>query len=189
MQQERQRWRRQRRLPTAGISTATSNGSTSGLHPPTVQALQKLELLPHSRWQHQQQAHQQDVHPTRPRAQSTRDEDQQDEWVSCRPPQENSTFGLQPRVPHPAPATPSHPSESAAASAPHQLNHFYAADDASRTLPPNALHGVAIQTYPSSGCSACSSRTRTSGGHNDDALDTMHVPSASSLLTIRGKQQ
>jgi hypothetical protein len=57
------RWRRQwwrRWLPIAGISNAKSNGPTSGLHPQAVQVLQKLELLPHSWWQHQQWAHQQD---------------------------------------------------------------------------------------------------------------------------------
>jgi hypothetical protein len=65
---------------------------------------------------------------------------------------------------------------------------LYAADDASRTLPPDALHGAAVWTSTSSACPACSSRTRTTGGHNDDAL-LCTVPSASSLLTIRGEQQ
>jgi hypothetical protein len=75
----------------------------------------------------------------------------------------------------------------AATSTPPQLHQCYGADDASRASPPNALHGAAIWTYPSSCHSACISCTRTSGEHNDGALLRI-IPSASSLLTIRGKQ-
>jgi hypothetical protein len=126
--------------------------------------------------------------PNQAHAQSTRDKDQHDEWVSCGPPQDNSTFGLRPRTPRPTPAISFYPSKLAAASSPCQLHHLYPADDAPRTLPQNALHGAAMLTYPFSGCSACSSCTHTSCAHNDDAL-LRTVPSASSLLTIRGKQQ
>ncbi len=175
-------------VPIAGISTAGSNGPTSGLHPHVVQALQKLELLPHSRWQGQQWAHQQGVHQTGPCIQSTCIKDQHDERVSHGPPQNNSTFGLRPFTPRPVPATSLHPSKLAVASAPCHLHHLYAADDASCTLPPDALHGAAIWTYPLSCHSACTSCTRTSGGYNDDAL-LCTVPSASSLLTVRGKQR
>jgi hypothetical protein len=126
--------------------------------------------------------------PNRARAQSTRNKDQHDEWITHGSPQDNSTFGFQPHTPHPMPATSSCPCNLAATSNPRQLHHLYAADDAASTLPPNALHGAAVGTYASSGCQACSSRTRTTGGHDDDAL-VCTVPSASSLLMGRGDQQ
>ena len=166
---------------------AGSNRPTSRLHPHAVQALQKLELLPHPQWQCQQQAHQQDVCQTRPHAQSTHAEDQHDERVSRGPSQGNSTFGLRLRAPRPMPATSSRLCDLAAAPTPRQLHHLYAADHASRTLPPDELHGAEIWIYSSSVCSACSSRTRTTCGHDDDAL-LRTVPSASSLLMIRGEQ-
>jgi hypothetical protein len=186
---QREWWRRQRQgLPTASVPTTRSNGPTSRLHPHAVQVLQNLELLPHSWWQRGQWAHQQDMLQIKPHAQSTCDEDQHDERVSRGPSQDDSTFGLWPRAPCPMPATSSHPCDLAAASNPHQLHHLYAADDASCTLPPDALGGAVVQTYASSARPACSSRTRTTGGHNDDSL--LHtVPSASSLLMIRGKQR
>jgi hypothetical protein len=183
----RRQWRRWG-LPTAGVSTTRSNGPMSRLHPHAVQALQKLELLPHSRWQCQQWAHQQDVRQAGPSTQPTCNKDQHDERVSCGPSQDDSTLSLRPRAPSPMPATSSCPCNLAAASTPRQLHHIYTADGASRSLPPDALYGAAIQTYASSVCSACSSHTRTTGGHDDDAL-LCTVPSASSLLTIRGEQR
>ncbi len=118
-------------------------------HPHCTSA-SKLELLPHSRWQHQKQAHQQDVCQIRLHAQSTCNEDQHDERVTRRALQDDSTFGLQLRAPRPVPVVSSCPCNLAEASSPRQLHHPYAADDASRTLPPDALHGAAVRTSTSS---------------------------------------
>jgi hypothetical protein len=139
MQQEWWQWQQQWGLSTAGIFTAGGNKPTSGLHPHAVQVVQKLELLPHSRWQHQQWAPQQDVHQTGPCAQSTCNKDQHDERVAHGSPQDNPTFGLRPRTPRPLPAMSSRPSKLAAASTPSQLHQLYATYDAPRILPPNAL--------------------------------------------------
>ncbi len=147
-----------------------------------------MAYVTHSWLQHQQWAHQQGVCQTGHRTQSTCNKDQHDELVAHGAPQDGSTFGLRPRAPRPMPAASSHPCYVAAGSSPHQLHHPYAANDASCTLSLDALHGAAVQTSASSAHPACSSRTRTTGKQNDDAL-LRTVPSASFLLTITGKQQ
>jgi hypothetical protein len=146
-------WRQQQGLSAPGVFTVKGGRLTSRLHPNAVQTFQKLELLPHSWWQHQQWAHKQDVHQTGPCSQSKCNKDQHDEQVACGSPQDNSTFSLQPRASRPRPATFSRP--SAATSAPRQLHQFYGTNDAFHALPPNALHGAPIWTYSSSCCSAC----------------------------------
>ncbi len=158
------------------------------LHSHTIQALQKLELLPHLWWQHQQQAHQQDVSQTGPRIQSIYNEDQHDERVTHGAPKDDSAFVLQPRVPRPAPAASSCPCNLAAASLPHQLHHHYAADDASCTIPPD-MHYMGQQFGPLPPKLAQPAPLAPAPrGHDDEAL--LHtIPSASSLLTIRGERQ
>ncbi len=120
----------------------------SRLHPHAIQVLQKLELLPHSQWQCQQQAHKHNVHKIGPHTQSTRNDDQHDERVSRWPSQDDSTFGLLPCAPHPVPAMSSRPCNLAAASTTCQLSHLYAADDASHTLPPDNYMGQQFGPMP-----------------------------------------
>jgi hypothetical protein len=135
-----------------------------------------------------QWAHQQDLHQTGSRSKFEQDKDQHDERVTGGCPQDNFTFSLRPLAPRPMPATCSRPSKLAATSAPRQLHQeCYGADDAPCTLPPNALHGATMWAYPFSCCSACTSYTRTYDGHSYGAL-LCTIPSASSFLTIRGKQ-